>query len=392
MVHDKTYGKRFLLVLTLAVLASWPFWAGAFQAASPEEAAENDPVDLENNPVEVVVKDQGFDRRAMLKNLADNLIVPCFERFAEETGRLQGVLQGLEPNPTAATLKTARQQWIVAANLWQRCNLYDVGGFELMLFQNQISKVPTDTAKIDDLLASRAALSAKAASGMGSTVKGLPALEYLLFSPQIDLLKTPRALSYAAALGQDLHAQASALRGAWQPASGDYAADFAAADAGGKDTQGSLNMLVNEMISQLSGIIVSKLGEPMGKLAYGKPVPTAAQAHYSKTSLAQIKSNLLAFQGAFTGGEGLGLDDYLDHIGAVYEYSGEPLSVRMRAQLDEAIAAANALQLPLEDAIIKDPEGVQQLYEAVRMLVILTKVDMGNQMGVTVTFNDTDGD
>ena len=60
--------------------------------------------------------------------------------------------------------------------------------------------------------------------------------------------------------------------------------------------------------------------------------------------------------------------------------------------MDNTLAALRAIDPPLSRAVTEAPDTVQTAYDEARFLVVLLKSDMGNQMGVTVTFNDTDGD
>ena len=83
---------------------------------------------------------------------------------------------------------------------------------------------------------------------------------------------------------------------------------------------------------------------------------------------------------------GEGLADYL-----VFLESAD-LATRIENEFDAALQAVDAVTLPLGQAVLNEPEQVQALYDALRALIISTKVDMTNVMGVTITFNDNDGD
>lgn len=354
---------------------------------SPEDEMEAE--DSEYNPIIVEINDEGFDRRAMLASIAEHVILPCNATFLDEVLLLSQELREV----TAENLAASREQWRSTMQQWQRCHLFEVGDLRMMILHNQISKVPLNHEFIDEYLEAHEVVDATAVADFGSNSKGLFAIEYLLFAE--DVLDNSRKLHLLASYGADLQKQAEALVAMWDG----YESKFIAADQNGRATQGSLNMLVNEMIAKLSNVVLDKLGTPMGKLAYGEPQPHAAQGYMSGSSLEHIRSNIEAYRAALTGSwqdePQLALADYLEHIGAIYEQTGETLAEHLLARVDTALSAIDALEameMPLHQAVVDAPEDVDALYEAARMLLILTKVDMGNQMGVTVTFNDSDGD
>ena len=379
----KLLGKLTLLscaVLTSLFLVVW----------AQEGAGADNAVDPERNPIIVEVQDEGFERRAMLENIAMNVVLPLQQTFVQETQALEGVVQALSQNPSPETLQATQEAWLAASTAWQRVNLFEVGGLEMTVLFNQINKAPTDPALIDKAIAEGAS-----ADKVGSTSKGLPALEYLLFNPDGDeavltSLQDSQRMGYLVDLSQNLSQKASELHTLWSPDGENYAATFAAADEQGGKTQGSINMLVNEMINQSEMIVRDKLGGPLGKMNGGEPAPELAEAERSEGSTANLISNVEALKMTFNGAEGLGFDDYLDYINAFYAYG--PLSETINRQLDETLTALHAIDLPLSQAVTETPDAVQAAYDKARLLVILLKSDMGNQMGVTVTFNDTDGD
>lgn len=335
-----------------------------------------------------------FDRRAMLASIAEQVIMPCNEDFLLQAEQLAIALASLE----ADTLAPAREQWHATMQQWQRCNLFEVGDLRMMILHNKIAKYPLNPRIITGYLESDAMLNAAFVADTGSNSRGLFAIELLLFSDDVlidDGLNNERKRALLAAYGADVHTQAAALISMWSSQGSDYLAKFIAADQAAGTTQGSINMLVNEMITSLALIVLDKLGAPMG-LEQGEPRPERAQAYYSASSLEHIRSNLEAYRAVLIGSwqdePQLALADYLDAMGASDETTGLMLSERLLQQLDSAFEALAAVKKPLREAVLDNPEDVDALYQAVRTLLVLTKVDMGNQMGVTVTFNDSDGD
>ena len=68
------------------------------------------------------------------------------------------------------------------------------------------------------------------------------------------------------------------------------------------------------------------------------------------------------------------------------------LSDAIRGQFGQIFAALDAIEPPLRDAVIDNPDAVTALRSELKLLLFLLKVDMSNQMNITVTFTDMDGD
>ena len=112
-------------------------------------------------------------------------------------------------------------------------------------------------------------------------------------------------------------------------------------------------MLTNQIVTVLEIAIREKLGQPLGIAAGDGPHPAEVEAGLSGNSLAQLQQNLITAETAFTGGDGLGLDDYLDYLEA--ESDGVPLSQKINDQFAATHAALNAIQPPLQTAVSKTP-------------------------------------
>jgi predicted lipoprotein len=337
-----------------------------------------------------------FSRRAMLENIVNNVILPLHADFVAQTAVLETAAATFSNDPTAANLQTLQDEWRKADNLWQEAHLYEFD--RMMVLHNQIVKYPVDAEFIDDILARElTGLDNDFIESVGSPAKGLSAIEYLIFAEDsrsdtalTRLTNSQSRMEYLVAATQNLHNKAQEAEAYWLPGGNDYANTFVNADGGGETFNSSLSMLNNQMVAVLEIAIREKLGRPLGIAAGDGPHPELVRAGLSGSSLAQIQHDLTTVENAFTGGDGLGLDDYLDYLGA--ESEGVPLSQKINEQFAATHAALQAIELPLATAVTNDTATVQAAYDELRKLLILIKVDMANQLGVTITFNDSDGD
>lgn len=338
-----------------------------------------------------------FNRKAMLDNIGNNIIVPCHQDFVAKTALLEQVVKRFGDAPTEANLQAVQQQWLITAEQWKGCQLFKLG--DMMLIHNQIHKWPTNTKFINKFIVEQDVIDEAFVESSGSTSKGLPAIEYLIFNPKLNnaailsLFTTettgPKRMDYLLALAENLNTKARDLLNFWSPEGENYVETFINADMEGGELNGSINRLANQMVARLETAANSQLNRPL-KGSYGTPQPQAAEAWRSQTSVELLTKNIEAFQETFSGAGGTGFDDYLDFLEA--QYNNKPLSDQINSQAETALAALKAIDQPLHIAVVNNPAPVQLAYDEVKKLLVLIKVDMANTMGVIITFNDNDGD
>jgi predicted lipoprotein len=229
----------------------------------------------------------------------------------------------------------------------------------------------------------------------GSVVKGLFAVEYLLFesggqtngvakSPLIlEGLAGPSAEKYRQflpTLTQELAAKAALVANDWAaPGSSGAGEKFA---AGG---QQSVNLAVNQLAAAIENAaerhlrFVLVLPNPISRQLY------RVERSRSGSSLEGLLASVEGAQKFFSGNGGLGLKD------AVRQVNPE-LEKRLAQQFEASISAIRAVNAPLEQAAVNNRAAIENAYEKTRALEILLKVDMVSALGVTLTFSSNDGD
>ena len=329
-----------------------------------------------------------FDRRAMVGNMVETLILPLNAQLATEAVTLEETVAQFAANPTPATLAAAQMQWRTTAEAWARVEPFAVRF--TMLVQNQIKKWPINHAFIDGFITGDEPIDEAFISGSGSTVKGLAALEYLLFAPAgsdedivAALTADPQRMAYLVALVQNLVTTTRELNAMWSPAGDNQGQALIDADFDANNVQGSISMVANQMLVLTEEIIENKLDYPL-RGVFAEAQPQAVEAPYAAYSAPLIRANLQTMQSLFNSG----LDAYL-----IFLQDGDTtLAEAIDAQFDRAIAAVDALTPSLQSAVVESPDTVSAARDAVNDLLVLLKVDMANQMGFTITFSDNDGD
>jgi len=142
------------------------------------------------------------------------------------------------------------------------------------------------------------------------------------------------------------------------------------------------------MAFTVENIRAEKLGTPLGALTGGSPQPGKAESQFSGRSVEDIRDNLRGIEQLYDGNEAeeqIGADFYLREC-------GHPFGETMRARLDGAYAALAAIDVPLTQAIVDQPDRVQAAMDRLGELQRFIQVDIINALALTVGFNDNDGD
>ncbi|MCB0164627.1 MAG: imelysin family protein [Anaerolineae bacterium] len=406
MKRSNPLTPRSMLTLSLIGLICL-LLAGCASSAQPEASETQEPAP----PTEETVIGSGFDRHALLVNMADNVIVPLLQDFEEQAAALKDATHQFRDDPTEANLEAVQQAWQQATMTWNKAIFFELGSFRkpngdlvsFMEIYNKIDKWPTNVDFIEKFIAEQEAIDEPMIDANGSTTKGLPAIEYLIFNPAgnaqvvssfTDGPAGPKRMQYLVAAAENTHSKAEELLNIWAAEGDNYAQMFINADADSGDPQASISLLVNQMTASLEDIVKRKIGHPLGKTSQAGVRPELVEAEMSGISGQLLHSNFEGFANVFNGdgsaGQQLGFDDYLDYLGA--EYEGQPLSKVINAQIETTQAALEAIDEPLHQAMENQPDQVELVYNEARKLIVLIKADMANHLAVTMTFSDSDGD
>lgn len=339
-----------------------------------------------------------FDRGAYLTETADNIIVPAYAEFAEESQSLKQALDDLvlgqvSAEDIIALRETLRETYMA----WQRVQLFDFGPAI-----NRALLVTTNTYPTDPVEIAEAALLPSWTGGLPGILdsSGLPALEWLMFSEDATATavtwneETSGRLFHARRLATFMADEAEAVHSSWTSG---YRDSFVAST--GTEAGSSIGEMLNAFNRVYeANIRKGKLGLPNGFMTFSQtPQPELVEAPFaamwSVDFLAEsLKSCAHVYFGDDSNGltNALGLDDYLKSLGDV-SY-GEGLHDDIAAQLSSAETAIASLEDPLATFVVEQQAASYDVYGELQALVVLWKVDMMSSLGVLITYQDNDGD
>jgi predicted lipoprotein len=338
-----------------------------------------------------------FDRQAMLRNYADNLVKPAYSDLQMQADVFHSVVINFNSNPPIATLHNLRVSWSNTYVLWQYANAYNFGpageeGLRKGLIE-EIGTFPASKTKIENAIAA----GTWNLEDFNRDARGLLALEYLIFGKnQSDdeivagFANNVNRRAYLAALAENLRDRVAEVATAWN---GAYRDEFIQND--GTDVGSSTAQLYNEFVRSYESIKNFKLGLPLGKRpGQTQVVPQLVEAYYSDQSIDMLKIHFSAIEAiwygrAKNGQDGIGFREYLESV-----EGGNDLIADTEMQLAAVKAALAAVPgtPSLTVQIAGDNSKVEALYTELQKLTRFFKSDMSSLLGIAITFSSGDGD
>ncbi len=325
-------------------------------------------------------------RREVLAHLADEVIAPAHDRLHSDAGALATAVASV---CTGADLATAAAAWTAVRLDWAVTAGFAFGPVAEQMQAGPLDFWPVRPDTVEARIAEApASIDAAWLAGLGTSAKGLPALEYLLFAAPLTP-GTPRC-AYAVALADDIAARTGALADAWQ---GEHAGALRSAGHGSErypSEQAGLDAVVNASIENLYRMVKDKLDRPLGNLTGSAPDPALVESQYSGTAIAELEANLDGFALVYLGAD---LEPAGDPgLGALVAARDPGLDDRILAQLAVARGALAQIPGPLGDALLADRSAVQTARDEIDALRRLIKLDVAGLLGVTLMLSDNDGD
>jgi uncharacterized protein len=341
-----------------------------------------------------------FDRKAMLENLAYNLIIPSYANFETEVTTLNAAANLFIETPDVTSLQAVRESFVSSYKAYQHCALYNFGPAEAVSFKSALNTFPISRNKISNNITSA---SYDLNSISSADAKGFATLDYLLFGLHttdegildfyISDSESAKRKQYLTDVINDITMRAKTVADAWESSIGNYASVFISKT--GLDVGSSAGILVN-ILNQFyeADIRDAKIGIPLGVRSLGIPIPNNCEGLYSEMSVTLALESITALQHVFLGKsnsqDGIGFDDYIAATNA--KYNGEKLHEAMIRQLETMLTKISAIPEPYSKTVETNPVPAEEAYLELQKFAVLFKADMPSALGVLITYQDNDGD
>lgn len=353
----------------------------------PGQLAGSDTTEVVNTPDAPTL-----ERQAFLTDIVENMLLPDHLAFMEQTIELEVAAEIFGESPTIANLENLQSAWIETTIYWKAINLFSFQDATPRLLYSSIEKHPANIISIEDFISTQDDISVEFIDKVPSTSKGFPAIEYLIFPEDgnnqtiIDQMNDIDRKDYLISLIGHLSFQAENLYLYYSPSGENYSAVIIESSSDGSDPEGSVSLLTNFIIERIEDVRLMQIGKPLGKDNDGVPDPTSVIYYLSGHSLDFAIENMKSIRKIFLSG----FNDYLDSFED--QTDQEFLSQKIDTLITDILDDLEAIDIPLQQAVVETPDDVEIVYQGLSDLYILFKVDMAYRFGLTIIFGAGDGD
>jgi predicted lipoprotein len=368
------------------------------------------PRSTQTKPSEIPAPD--FDRQKLLTAFGE-CAVATNKAFDAASIELKIAVAKLQTDASEANRTAARAAWEKAIDAWQQAEVMQFGPAAESTVKGgrglraDIYYPPPSRCAIDQVTAAKSWEEAGFMSGALPGMRGLGALEYLLFYEGTDHGCTSitnwseiagelsaRKSAFGAVLAADVSAKSAALLDAWDPSKGKFMSELTSAGNGSTlfpRQQDALNAVSDAIFYLEFTTKDDKLGHLLdinvdcdaGTCCASFPCYERLESRYAKRSKQHLRNNLIGFRKILTGCgtdyAGLGFDDLLTAIGA------GSLAEEMDADVVAAIAVIDAFPYAtLDEGLAKDPASVRKIYDAIKQVTDALKTEFKGILSFTI--------
>jgi predicted lipoprotein len=342
-----------------------------------------------------------FDRSSILKNYADNIIIPRYNDFKSELDNLKTAVDNFTQNPNTSNFDEVHINWLNTYKKWQYVEMFNIAKAEEMMYFNTINTYPVDEQRINENISS---LKLDLSNSNDWSCQGLSGVDYMLhgigISKEEIIQHYKDDSNYGNYLKNLLTIMTSNTADIVQDWS-TYKTTFIGSS--GNSNTSSLNMLTNDFIYYFEkGLRTNKIAIPVGYFSGGNPFPEKTEAYYSSKNSFQDVSKILAkealtaseslFLGKSSSGSvGASLKTYLDYLHSA-DVNKNNLSPIIVTNFQKAHQALDDLNENFIDQINSDKSKMLNTFDKLQALVVNMKTDMLSILSIQVDYIDADGD
>ena len=342
-----------------------------------------------------------FDRSSILKNYADNIIIPRYNDFKSELDNLKIAVDNFTQTPNTSNFDEVHINWLNTYKKWQYVEIFNIAKAEEMMYFNTINTYPVDEQRINENISS---LKLDLSNSNDWSCQGLSGVDYMLhgigISKEEIIQHYKDDSNYGNYLKNLLTIMTSNTADIVQDWS-TYKSTFTGSS--GNSNTSSLNMLTNDFIYYFEkGLRTNKIAIPVGYFSGGNPFPEKTEAYYSSKNSFQDVSKILAkealtaseslFLGKSSSGSvGASLKTYLDYLHSA-DVNKDNLSPIIVTNFQKAHQALDELNENFIDQINSDKPKMLNTFDKLQALVVNMKTNMLSILSIQVDYIDADGD
>ncbi|MBK6608078.1 MAG: imelysin family protein [Leptospiraceae bacterium] len=348
-----------------------------------------------------------FNPLPLLSNVSKNVILKSYsdlEQAASEFNTNAQTYNG-DCSNNARSLLNLQSGWKKNASIVKQIEIIQFGPAQFGGFYESIDpwvlnftdNITPDINGINSFIAGSTAINSANVSTLNKLQKGLPTIEFLLFSDanantsvsvvcsaltarRLDTMKQLVSLYYISV--KELHSQ-------WKESGSNYVNELPTAGLGSiyfSSQQFALTTLLLQLSNHIEFIRDNKLGYPAGLTLRSNGIKRAnvIESRFANRSIDNLVDNLVGVNNLYTGINGPGISDYVKSV-------NPGLDLRIRQQILFCIANLQKIT-NLETAINSNASEVQTAYNSLTTLKTMLTSEISATFGSTGSGSGSSGD
>ena len=342
-----------------------------------------------------------FDRSMVLKNYADNIIIPRLNNFKSSVDYLKESGDAYVDSPDITTYTELHNSWLEAYINWQYVEMFNIGKAEEIMFFSKTNTYPVNEGRIQENINNE---KTDLSNPNDWSCQGFPGLDYMIHGIADSeneiinqYIQNPLNGKYLKVVLNELNDNTDLVLNDWDT----YRNTFV--NSVENTATSAFNMLTNDFVYYFEkGLRTNKIGIPSGVFS-NNPLSNKVEAYYSsKNGIEDVSRDLienalnavdLVFQGKSSNQSPVGpsFKTYLDFIKANNVSADDIGSIVVNK-----IQTANQKILDLNKNFINQVENdngkMLAAFDALQTIVVNLKTDMLSLFNVAVDYTDADGD
>jgi len=342
-----------------------------------------------------------FDRSAVLKNYADNIIIPRLNNFRSSVDYLRESVDAYVDSPDITTYTELHNSWLEAYINWQYVEMFNIGKAEEIMFFSKTNTYPVNEGRIQENINNE---KTDLSNPNDWSCQGFPGLDYMIHGIADSeneiinqYIQNPLNGKYLKVVINELNDNTDLVLNDWNT----YRNTFV--NSVENTATSAFNMLTNDFVYYFEkGLRTNKIGIPSGVFS-NNPLSNKVESYYSsKNGIEDVSRDLienalnavdLVFQGKSSNQSPVGpsFKTYLDFIKANNVSADDIGSIVVNK-----IQTANQKILDLNKNFINQVENdngkMLAAFDALQTIVVNLKTDMLSLFNVAVDYTDADGD
>jgi predicted lipoprotein len=342
--------------------------------------------------------DDDDPRERLIKSWWSGFLSVELDDLIAQSEGLQQASADLCDAPSQQALDDARGAWTATHRALKRQEIFNFGPYadEPLRYSAKLDFWPARPASVEEVAAAQDIdPTVESIGGLGGPTKGLPAAQVLLWgedpSAALEMLESSeRRCEYLKAMTAVVASDANGLRQAWNPREDGYYQQLLnpGDDSDYETSILAVSAIINRLWFTVENIRMEKLGKALGTTSGGTAQPELAESRFAERSLDSIRDNLDAIELLYFGDA----ERPLVGVAEFVETVDPDLNDQVRADLKASRAALDAIDGPLTQAVESDAADVQAAIDELQNLQRSIEVDVMSTLGLSVSFNDNDGD